>query len=242
MSDRTFQPFESLLGRVREGEIERWRDLEAEFLSATEHFDEEYRAGNRETGWYQSKARYFNDIVVGLLVNNTHCDIAARAKKDSHLFGKIDIDICCPKKGEPLVAGETKALGTPPHPRNKNKGRPGSQDLHKRIREVAFTSMDLKAAYAKARTISSFQGWIDSTEPGYFSFWAVRVDTARDLERVREMLSGLRNYCNGVGAVIYGPTDPTRPVSYVVHTVPHLSMDAPIREMAQRIVGRPDRA
>ena len=115
------------------------------------------------------------------------------------------------------------------------KARNGSNDLHKRVREVAFTSMDLKAAYAPPAPIGSFQGWIDSTPPGYFSFWAIRANDESDLDRTRSMLHGLRAYCNGVGAIIYMPKGTDSPTSYKVRSLTELAIDRWIREMAQRV-------
>ena len=233
MVTHQFEPFEALLTRIRGTRVRRWEEIEDEFLRVVGLFDANYTAGKEKSGWYQSKARYFNDIIVDLLKNVSGKDIHLRCKRDSQIFDLIDIDICYPAKGSPIVAGEVKALGTPPHKGNKNKGRAGSQDLHKRVREVAFTSMDLKAAYAPPQPIGSFQRWIDTTTPGYFSFWAVRADNSKDLERVRNTLTNLRAYCNGVGAVIYTPNDGT--TSYSVERLSVLSIDRAIKEMAQRI-------
>jgi len=231
----SFDAFDRLIERIASDRVSKWLDIESDFIRIVEEFDTEFEAGGREPGWYQSKARYFNDIIVALLGNASNRTIELRCKKNSQLFSLIDIDICYPREGDPVVAGEVKALGTPPHPGNKNKARPGSQDLHKRVREVAFTSMDLKAAYAPPQPIGSFQGWVDATSPGYFSFWAVRANDPRDLERVRSTLTSLRAYCNGVGAVIYHPKNPTDETSYSIRVLPELSIDRSIREMAQRI-------
>jgi hypothetical protein len=230
-----FRAFEELVSRIQRGEISKWSAIENEFIRAVEGFDSEYRTGDRSMGWYQSKARYFNDIVVSLLTNLSKREISTRKKKDSQLFGKLDVDICYPEKDPPRIAGEVKALGTPPHPANKNRARSGSNDLHKRLREVAFTSMDLKVAYSGPQPITSFQHWIDSTSPGYFSFWAIRANDEADFARVRSMLSSLRSYCNGVGAVVYSPSSPASPTSYVVRKLGELDIDKYIREMAQRI-------
>jgi hypothetical protein len=235
MSKHEFAPFEHLLERVRDEQIPKWSAVEEEFIHAVEKFDTEYALGSRKSGWYQAKARYFNDVIVDLLSNMSNKAILSRCKKASQLFRKIDIDICFPGEGDPIVAGEVKALGTPPHPRNKNTARRGSNDLHKRVREVGFTSTDLKAAYASPQSIRSFQEWIDTTSPGYFSFWAVRVDDSTDLESVRGMLTSMRAYCNGIGAVIYQPTSPSTATSYRAHDVAGLSIDFALREMAQRI-------
>jgi len=231
----TFTPFEELLRGIRTGTQLGWSQVERPFLEVVEAFDFEYSSGNHAEGWYQAKARYFNDLVVDLLSNRSSKHISTRLKKKSRLFEKLDVDICYPIDDPPRIAGEVKALGTPPHPGNKNEPRGGSADLHKRVREVAFTSMDLKVAYSPPKPIGSFQHWIDSTEPGYFSFWAIRAADDSDLERVRSMLSSLRAYCNGVGAIIYRPRRLDTPTAYEVVPLKELSIEAAIQEMAQRI-------
>lgn len=235
MSQHEFQPFEDLMNRIRTQSVSRWSDVQDDFIRVVEAFDAEYRTGRYASGWYQSKARYFNDIVVALLSNASGREIAVRAKKDSQLFEKIDVDICYPGTGVPKIAGEVKALGTPPHAGNNDVARGGSSDLHKRLREVAFTSTDLKVAYSGPQPIQSFQNWIDSTDPGYFSFFAIRARDEADLGRVRSMLSSLRSYCNGVAAVLYLPRSAQSPTTYEVRRIPELDMDRTLREMAQRI-------
>lgn len=235
MSKHEFPGFENLVERIVEDGTERWSDIQDDFIAVVQSFDENYRTGGRSTGWYQAKARYFNDIVVALLTNRSGHTISMRLKKDSQLFGKLDVDICYPQDDPPTIAGEVKALGTPPHPKNDNKARNGSNDLHKRLREVAFTSMDLKVAYSGPQPIQSFQNWIDATSPGYFSFWAIRANDSADFERVRSMLTSLRSYCNGVAAVVYSPASPSTPTTYTLRTLRELDMDRAIREMAQRI-------
>jgi len=230
----TFDRLEALVERVRLERIDRWEAIQGDFVAAVEAFDLEYAAGSRESGWYQAKARYFNDLIVGVLSELARKPIAVRTKKRSQLFEELDVDICFPGEGMPIIAGEVKALGTPPHPKNQMKPRSGSQDLHKRVREVAFTAMDLKVAYAPPQPIGSFQRWIDSTNPGYFAFWAIRASDHADFERVRRTLANLRAYCNGVGALIYLP-DPVAPGKYTVRNLSELSIDRSLREMAQRI-------
>ena len=226
--------FEESLKEVRSREATTWTEVEQSFIDVVTAFDAEYAQGKREKGWYQLKARYFNDLVVAIIENATGEEISTRSKKRSVLFSEIDIDMCFPGEGDPIVAAEVKALGTPPHPGNDFVARKAYSDLHKRVREVAFTSMDIKAAYAKPRIISSFQSWVDTTEPAYSSFWAMRVAGESDLSQVRSILSSRKSYCNGVGAVIYGVNEPS--ASYVVKPYPEFAMDRAIRDFTQRVI------
>lgn len=212
-----------------------WNDIEVEFLTAISAFDAEYAEGARDSGWYQCKARYFNDIVVRLIEAKSGRSLATRLKVNSQLFGKLDADFCYPSDRHPVVAGEVKALGTPPHPLNRFEARAGCSDMHKRLREVALTSLDFKVAHSTPTPIASFQSWVDKTDPGYFSFWAVRVRDDRDLSKAREMLTALRVYCNGVGAILYRATNVAAPTTYEAVRVQELNMEKVLREVAQRV-------
>lgn len=229
-----YAPFDECLADVRSEKTTDWSSIESRFLEVVGAFDAEYARGSKSRGWYQLKARYFNDIVVAVIENSTGRTISTRRKQRSVLFSEIDIDICYPDHGEPVVAAEVKVLGTPPHPRNGGKARPARSDLHKRVREVAFTAMDIKAAYARPRTISSFQAWVDNAEPAYASFWALRVADDSDLSTVRSVLASLKSYCNGVGAVIYAPTNEA--TSYTARPYPEFAMDRAIRDFTQRVI------
>lgn len=235
MTKHTFRDFDKLGAWIDSKSVARWSDLESRFIKAVESFDAEFASGRQDSGWYRAKARYFNDFVIQVLQNWSRMDVVGPVHRDSQLFDKIDIDICFPGEGIPSVGAEVKALGTPAHAGNGWKARAGSRDLHKRVREVAFTSTDLKAAYARPVAIKTFQSWVDRTDPAYFSFWAVRVEDKNDFETVRSILVGLRNYCNGVGAVIYEPVPNAKTSRYRVKKVPELTMDKALRSMAQHM-------
>ena len=63
----------------------------------------------------------------------------------------------------------------------------------------------------------------------------MRVEDKADFETVRSILVGLRNYCNGVGAVIYEPVPNAKTIRYRVKKVPELTMDKALRSMAQHM-------
>lgn len=231
----TFEPYELLLKGVVADRIGRWSDVEQQFVKATSAFDAEFVSGLRPKGWYQSKARYFNDLIVAVLANAAGKPMATRQKTRSQLFNLLDIDVCYPNADSPIVGAEVKILGTPPHAGNDNQARGAKADLHKRIREVALTSIDFKVAHARPTPIGSFQAWVDSSPPGYFTFWGIRVSDESDFKGVRSMLVNLRTYCNGVGAIFFEALSPAQPTEYKVKRVSELDIDRNIREMAQRV-------
>lgn len=149
-------------------------------------------------------------------------------------FCGIDIGIYYPSADEPVVSAEVKALGPRPHLKNGYKARGARSDLHKRVREVAFTATDVKAAHARPTLINSFQDWIDKTRHAYLTFWAMRVAGPKDLDAVRSFLSSLKSYCNGVGAASYEAK--TTLTDYVVRDYPEFDMDRVIRDFTQRVI------
>lgn len=231
--------FGQLVAKVKKSrEIQRWDQLQTEFLTAVSEFDGEYATGRRKSGWYQQKAGYFNDLLILLLQNTTGRMLGRSVKRKSALFDEIDIDLCYPPDPEkdPSVGAEAKILGAPPHPGNKNIARPAQQDIHKRVREVALTSVDFKARYARPQPINSFQSWIQETRPKYYSFWAFRIADDSDFQKIRQIMNALKTYCNGVGAFFYRGRSANEPTTYVSVPAPELSIDSVLNEMAFAIM------
>lgn len=230
-----FAPFEAVVNRLRRDRIKQWIDIEDDFVRSVGLFDTEFGRSCRDEGWGRLKARCFNRLIAGLLGNVSRRPMSLGCKKQSQIFDSIDLDFCFPQDGAPIIAGDVTALGTPPRSGNEHNAGDAAQAFHRRVREVAFSSMDLKAAYAPPQPIGSFQQWVDATSPGYFAFWAMRARDQQDFEKIRSTLTSSRNYCNGVGAVIYLPKRADTPTEYEVKKVNELSIDRAIREMSQRI-------
>lgn len=226
-----------LLERVDAENIGRWSSIEEEFIEAVSEFDRAFVAGHFTAGEYKKKAGIFNDLLIKLVENASGQELGRTQKRGSVLFDEIDIDICYPKSRalRPAVGAEVKMLGAPGHKGNDFTPRSAKSDLHKRIREVAFTSIDFKAAHSEAREISSFTSWCKETKPKYFAFWAFRVADEADFIKTREMANGLRSYCNGVGAVFYEQVTGSRRSGYTKRAASELSLDKVIKEMAQEI-------
>ena len=93
--------------------------------------------------------------------------------------------------------------------------------------------MDLKAAYTEPMPIASFADWMQRARPAYFSFWALRVSSDADAQTCQSLLSGLKGYCNEVGAVLYESKGMDS--GYQVRRFQGLSLDRALLEFAQRI-------
>lgn len=242
---QSFAPFVELAARVKSEGLASWASVEPEFLVAISAFDTAYSTEEHDSGWYQLKGRFFNDLVVDLVENCSGRAIARRAKRRGTLFPLIDLDVCYPADSgqPPVVAGESKIQGTPPHRRNQNTARPGSSDLDKRVREVAMNALDIKItqASAKAQTIVDVVDWIRRSDPRYFSFWAFRADDDVDFKRAVRRLDGLAtSYADGVGAFFYEPVAEDQPTTYRILAGPaSMSMDRTIERLCRLIAALP---
>lgn len=109
-----------------------------------------------------------------------------------------------PARGFVLLAGEAKAMGSPPHERSGRHypERTLTIDIDKRIKEVKYTSVDLKRRFDPEVS----KGWakfIAETPPAFFSAWLMRRGARDRLEHVFEKLVGVAEYTNGVGVALY---------------------------------------
>jgi hypothetical protein len=114
---------------------------------------------------------------------------------------------------------EAKAVGTPKQPgspRQSAAGRAGSADLDKRIKEVGFKSIDLKAEYArlmagKGHAPTGISGdltaWLRSVKPRSYLFFAARVISDRDLAQVIDKAQNANLVCDAVGVFAFRSVD-----------------------------------
>jgi hypothetical protein len=223
----SFGPFGALIERIVAGRVERFSEIEDEFMAAMSDFDMLQAAGELTSGQYQAKGLFFNEIIARLIERGAGQGVAQRGKRRGILLANVDVDICFPAdpKTRPEVIAETKMMGTPKHPRSPKAGplgRPGSRDLDKRVREIALNVIDLKLADVEGGStpIGDIATWIQQTTPPFFGFFAIRVvgDTDRRAAESRAQLLA-NSYANGVGLFLYGPVDPETDVGRVTYRV-----------------------
>jgi hypothetical protein len=128
---------------------------------------------------------------------------------------------------------ETKAAGAPKslrNPRQKNpKGRPGSSDLDKRVKEAGLKTIDLKAEWARhagrgGGPTSDLLTWLRASKPRAFMFLAIRVVDGRDLERTLFFANAANQMMDAVGLVAYEP-NPDETGYTTCRVPPHLELD-----------------
>jgi hypothetical protein len=239
-----YPAFDALVAHVAAARETRWVAIEDAFLAIVSEFDELFVTGQMDIGNYKAKARYFNDLIAHLLANSTGRVIATRAKRAGLSFPAHDVDVAYPAEASyiPLALGEVKIAGMPPYPGNVNTsgetGRPVSQDLDKRIREIGFTAIDLKRGANEAIRLTKTGGGRDFT-PLYVAIYAARAASDGDLAATVRKLTALRDhYADAVGVFLYRAPNAKRPTSYEkVDPGQELRIDEVLAAFSTRVLG-----
>jgi hypothetical protein len=202
-----------------------WNQIEAQFLQAMWEFDssvsstvgrqdmsdEEKTAlsGDLQNG----KGDFFNDLLALLLENCSGiASLATRPAVSGLIVRRHNLDGVYPPKGPIGFLLEAKMTGTPKHvnsPKQKISGRPGSADLDKRVKELAFKSIDLKGEYSRLRTAEGHEPttgpggdlttWLRSSLPRIHFFLAVRVIDDADFARTLQWARTAQQVVDSVG-------------------------------------------
>ncbi|MEZ4379064.1 MAG: hypothetical protein R3B35_12350 [Gemmatimonadales bacterium] len=197
---------------VAAGEPKSWDQVADGFLAAMEEFDARVSAGMASEGDRQNgKGDFFNDLLALLLENCAGVELWSRGKVPGLMVPENSLDVTFPARGRIDFVLEAKAVGTPKHPGStaaKPFGRPGSADLGKRIKEIGFKTIDLKAEHAR-RTAAigedttpiggDLTAWLRSTLPKSYVFIAARVVNDNDLKQVVKHAGYAEQYSTGVG-------------------------------------------
>ena len=201
-----------------------WNQIEAQFLQAMWAFDssvastvgrqdmtdEEKTAlsGDLQNG----KGDFFNDLLALLLENCSGIgSLSARNAVPGLIVRTHNLDGVYPAKGPIEFLLEAKMTGTPKHvnsPKQKPVGRPGSADLDKRVKELAFKSIDLKGEYSRLRTSEGHEPsanggdlttWLHTISPKIHFFLAVRVIDDSDFARTMQWARTAQQVVDSVG-------------------------------------------
>lgn len=209
-----FAAFRELLDAVPLEGIDTFAALEPRFLQAMSAFDTLQAAGELSSGQNQNKGLFFNELMGRLLERCAGVGVAKRGKRRGVLLEKVDVDLCFPPSGPPVVIAETKMAGTCQHPGNSKttpvEGRRASADTAKRVREIALNVIDLKLADAAggAAPIGDISTWIQQQRPAVFAMFGFRLTGAADQAlAVRDAQQLANSYANGVGLALYRARD-----------------------------------
>lgn len=213
-----------------------WNQVETRFLEAMSVFDASVAATAGRTDMTDAeksqlsadlqngKGDSFNDLLALLLENCSGIDtLYIRNLVPGLIVRNHNLDGVYPATGPIEFLLEAKMMGTPRHvnsPRQRPIGRPGSADLDKRVKELAFKSIDLKGEYSRLRTAegreqqSSGPGggdlttWLRSTNPKIYFFIAVRVVSDGDFARTIHWAHTAQQVVDAVGVYCFEPDGP----------------------------------
>lgn len=228
-----------------------WNEVEASFVRAMEGFDANVANGVADIGDLQNgKGDFFNDLLALLLENCAGVQLFSRGGVPGFVFANHNLDLTYPNTGVVRFTLEAKAVGTPRHalsPRQRPIGRPGSADLAKRVKEVAFKTIDLKAEYGRIMAMrghspkstpgGNLTTWLRSVPPSAYLFIAARVVSYTDFDAVIGFAHTAAQVQDGVGIFCFGPESESNPTSYRKVPVPaDLSIDRVLYRACQDLV------
>jgi hypothetical protein len=212
----------------------RWPQIEDRFLAAMWDFDQAFAVGLANQGDNQNgKGDFFTDLIALLLENCSGKELHGRGAVPGLIFPQHNLDTSYPETGTVEILIETKAAGAPKSIRNplqKNpKGRPGSSDLDKRIKEAGLKTIDLKAEWARnagqgGGPTSDLLTWLRQSKPLSFLFLAIRVVDKNDLDRTLFFANAANQMMDGVGLVAY-EANPLGNGYQPCKIPPHLELD-----------------
>ncbi len=210
-----------------------WPDIQSLFLKAMEGFDQNVVSGIADMGDLQNgKGDFFNDLLALILENCAGIQLYSRGRVPGLIIPRHNLDVTFPRNGPIEFILEAKALGTPKHPgspRERAIGRGGSADVDKRIKEIGFKTIDLKAEYArilagKGVSPTSISGdltaWLRSVKPRSYVFLAARIINDADHARLIRLAGQAALVSDAVGVFCFRPLGENDPTTYQPLPVP----------------------
>ncbi len=213
-----------------------WNQVEDEFLAAMSSFDTDLAStadlsltdtertslsGDIQNG----KGDYFNDLLALLLENCAEIEsLYTRNKVPGLIVREHNLDGIYPQTGSIGFLLEAKMMGTPRHalsPKQKPVGRRGSADVGKRVKELAFKSIDLKGEYSRRMTTegqlpssggsggTDLTTWLRANPPKIYFFMAVRVLSDSDYAATIRWAHTAQQVVDAVGLYCYEPVPGT---------------------------------
>jgi len=228
------EPFRAVYREAQEGSYKSWDQIEGSFLAAMSAFDTSITSsvGTQLSGEENSvlsadlqngKGDFFNDLLGLILENCSGIDLLSTRRKVPGLIVPVhNLDGVYPDEGPIEFMLEAKMMGTPKHinsPRQKAVGRPGSADIDKRVKELAFKCIDLKGEYSRLRTMEGtapvaggpgggdLTTWLRSVNPRIYFFLGVRVVSDADFERTLTWARTAQQVLDAVGIYCFELTD-----------------------------------
>jgi hypothetical protein len=221
-----------------------WNQVEDDFLAAMSAFDAGLPAacdGDDQTKQRQSKelsgalqngkGDWFNNVIAYLLERCANLEtLFVRRSVPGLIIPEHNLDGVYPGDATRQIEFllEAKMMGTPKHaksPGEKAVGRAGSADTNKRVKELAFKSIDLKGEASRRLAMigtaptgggaggGDLSNWLHATRPVIYFFMAVRVISDSDFAAVVRWAETAAQVVDAVGLYCYD-FDPTSVTTY----------------------------
>lgn len=214
-----------------------WNQVENEFLTAMSRFDSGLPVAfsgsdddkNRQSkelsaALQNGKGDWFNNVLACLLERCSGLDtLYVRRRAPGMIIPEHNLDGVYPgdQTREIEFLLEAKMMGTPKHansPGEKPAGRAGSADTNKRVKELAFKSIDLKGEAARRLAMvgtapaaggaggGDLSAWLHTSRPRIYFFMAVRVLGDTDFAAVLRWAETAAQVVDAVGLYCYEST------------------------------------
>ncbi len=167
------------------------------------------------------KGDFFNDLIALLLENCAEIDcLYTRSAVPGLIVPEHNLDGVYPESGSVRFLLEAKMMVTPRHalsPKQGPGGRRGSADVGKRVKELAFKSIDLKGEYSRRMTFegrppsgggsggTDLTTWLRVNPPKIYFFLAVRVLNDSDFDATVRWAHTAQQIVDAVGLYCYEP-------------------------------------
>jgi hypothetical protein len=207
-----------------------WNAVEDAYLRAIEKLDDNLVSGAANMGDLQNgKGDFFNDLLALLLEGCAEIPLYSRRLVPGFIFPTHNLDITYPGQTTDVARFlvEAKALGTPKHPGSPEEGplgRQGSADIRKRVSELAFKTIDLKAEHGRIEAMEgrrptvnpggNLTTWLRAASPRTYLFISARVISETDLRAVISYAGRAAQVEDGVGVFCYEPISEATPTRY----------------------------
>lgn len=228
------QPLRQMYDALVQSGATSWNQAEAAFLDAMSQFDaglpvafagsdaEKSQQSKELSGALQNgKGDWFNNVLAYLLEQCSGIEtFYVRRRVPGLIIPEHNLDGAFPgdETREIEFLLEAKMMGTPKHansPGEKLAGRAGSADTNKRVKELAFKSIDLKGEAARrlamvgqAPTAGGAGGgdlstWLHGSRPRIYFFMGVRVLSDSDFAAVVRWAETAAQVVDAVGLYCY---------------------------------------
>jgi hypothetical protein len=215
-----------------------WNQVEEDFLSAMSLFDSglptsfegsgdqtDRQSKELSAAIQNGKGDWFNNVIALLLERCSGVEaLYVRRRAPGLIIPEHNLDGVYPgdQSREIEFLLEAKMMGTPKHANSsgaKTAGRAGSADTNKRVKELAFKSIDLKGEAARRLTMvgtaptaggaggGDLSTWLHASRPRIYFFMGVRVIGDTDFAAVKRWAETAAQVVDAVGLYCYEPTD-----------------------------------